>query len=79
MTSMLNACAISTCPGGDLSIPLWGPDARDPIEVCRPLGIEVYQPAPELLAGWQPPKPSDYRGLHGLRQAVGAEAARSQR
>ena len=35
-------CALSTCPGGDLSVPLWGPDARDPLEVCRPLGIEVY-------------------------------------
>ena len=35
-------CALSTCPGGDLSVPLWGPDARDPLEVCRPLGVEVY-------------------------------------
>ena len=35
-------CAISACPGGDLSVPLWGPDARDPIDVCRPLGVEVY-------------------------------------
>ena len=46
-------CAISTCPGGDLSIPLWGPDARDPIEVCRPLGVEVWQPEAGLLAGWR--------------------------
>lgn len=59
-------CAISTCPGGDLSIPLWGPDARDPISVCRPLGVEVLQPDPALLAGWASPPPSDYRGLHGL-------------
>jgi len=66
-------CALSTCPGGDLSIPLWGPAARDPIEVCRPLGVEVYQPAPELLEGWQSPKPSDYRGLHGLAPAVGKD------
>jgi uncharacterized protein YcgI (DUF1989 family) len=64
-------CAISTCPGGDLSIPLWGPDARDPIEVCRPLGVEVYQPAPGLLEGWQPPAPSDYRGVHGLSGPAG--------
>ena len=63
-------CAISTCPGGDLSIPLWGPDARDPIEVCRPLGVEVYQPVPALLAGWTSPLPSDYRGNHGLRIGV---------
>ena len=38
-------CAISTCPGGDLSVPLWGPDAGDPLPTCRPLGIEIYQPA----------------------------------
>lgn len=59
-------CAISTCPGGDLSIPLWGPDAADPISVCRPLGVEVYQPNAELLEGWQSPQPPAYRGNHGL-------------
>jgi uncharacterized protein len=59
-------CAISTCPGGDLSIPLWGPDAGDPISVCRPLGVEVTRPAPELLEGWRPPASPAYRGLHGL-------------
>jgi len=32
-----------------------------------PLGVEIWQPAPELLAGWRPPSPSDYRGAHGLR------------
>lgn len=62
-------CALSTCPGGDLSVPLWGPDARDPIDVCRPLGVEVYRPDPALLAGWQSPPPANaaYRGQHGLR------------
>src|SRR5581483_5689635 len=71
-------CAVSTCPGGALAIPLWGPDARDPISVCRPLGIEVSQPAAELLEGWHPPAPSEYRGLHGLRgpDAPGAAEAR---
>jgi uncharacterized protein YcgI (DUF1989 family) len=59
-------CAISTCPGGDLSVPLWGPDAGDPLSVCRPLGVEVYQPAPALLEGWRSPAPADYRGTHGL-------------
>jgi uncharacterized protein YcgI (DUF1989 family) len=59
-------CALSTCPAGDLSIPLWGPDARDPLEVCRPLGVEVYRPADELTAGWNPPHPAAYRGLHGV-------------
>ena len=59
-------CAISTCPGGDLSIPLWGPAARDPIEVCRPLGVEIWQPEAGLLAGWHSPEPADYRGNHGM-------------
>ena len=59
-------CAISTCPGGDLSIPLWGPDARDPIEVCRPLGVDVWQPEARLPAGWQSPEPAAYRGNHGM-------------
>jgi len=59
-------CAISTCPGGDLSVPLWGPDAGDPLPTCRPLGVEIYQPAPELLADWQPPQPANYQGNHGM-------------
>ena len=67
-------CAISTCPGGDLSIPLWGPDAGDPLTVCRPLGVEVYAPDPALLAGWRSPAPSDYRGNHGLRPPGAGEA-----
>ncbi|MFW6075333.1 MAG: urea carboxylase-associated family protein, partial [Chloroflexota bacterium] len=33
--------AISTCPGGDLSVPLWGPDAGDPLPTCKPLGVRV--------------------------------------
>ena len=59
-------CALSTCPGGDLSIPMWGPDARDPLEVCRPLGVEVHALDPALLERWQPPKVAAYRGGHGM-------------
>ena len=59
-------CAISTCPGGDLSVPLWGPDAGDPLPTCRPIGVEVHEPAPSLLAGWSSPAPSDYGRTHGL-------------
>lgn len=66
--------ALSTCPGGDLSVPLWGPDARDPLEVCRPLGIEVYELDAALLDGWASPTVSPYRGVHGLR-ATEAEGA----
>lgn len=59
-------CALSTFPGGDLSIPLLGPDARDTLEVCHPLRVEVYDVPTELLAGWEPPRPAPYRGLHGV-------------
>jgi Uncharacterized conserved protein len=59
-------CAMSTCPGGDLSVPLWGPDARDPIDVCRPLGVEVYKVDPKLLEGWQSPPVAAYKGHHGM-------------
>jgi uncharacterized protein YcgI (DUF1989 family) len=60
-------CALSTCPGGDLSVPLWGPDARDPLEVCRPLGIEVYALDETLLTDFKPPPVAAYKGAHGLR------------
>jgi hypothetical protein len=60
-------CAISVCPHGDLSVPVWGPGAADALSVCRPLGVEIWQPAADLLAGWAPPVCSDYRGAHGLR------------
>ena len=59
-------CALSTCPGGDLSIPLWGPESRDPLEVCRPLGVELYELDEQLLRGWSQPICSPYQGRHGL-------------
>jgi uncharacterized protein YcgI (DUF1989 family) len=61
--------AISVCPHGDLSVPVWGPEAADPLATCRPLGVEIWQPAPELLEGWRSPSTSDYAGAHGLRQS----------
>ncbi|HEY7031285.1 MAG TPA: urea carboxylase-associated family protein [Thermomicrobiales bacterium] len=63
-------CAISNCPGGDLSVPLWGPEAGDPLPTCRPLGVEVYQPTAELLEGWSSPRPADYAGNHGMAMPV---------
>ena len=59
-------CALSTCPGGDLSIPLWGPEAGDPLPTCRPLGVEVYAVAPALLTGWTPSQTASYGGHHGM-------------
>ncbi|WP_263855667.1 DUF1989 domain-containing protein [Amycolatopsis eburnea] len=52
---------MKACPGGDLSVPLWGPGARDPI------GVEVFAPRPGLLEGWSPPARAAYRRLHGVR------------
>jgi hypothetical protein len=63
-------CALSTCPGGDLSVPLWGPDARDPIEVCRPLGVEVWKIDEAVLADWKPPQSPPYKGAHGMKLTI---------
>ncbi|WP_067479986.1 urea carboxylase-associated family protein [Nocardia amamiensis] len=60
-------CALSTCPGGDLSVPLWGPDASDRTDICRPLGVEVYRVTPTLLSSWTPPQRAAYRNQHGMR------------
>ncbi len=61
--------AASTCPGGDLSVPLWGPEAgREP--VCNPVQVEVFSLDPSLLKGWQPPKQSAYQGMHGSRHGL---------
>jgi uncharacterized protein YcgI (DUF1989 family) len=60
-------CALSACPGGDLSLPMWGPEATDTVDVCRPLEVEVYRLADALLEGWSEPKSPDYRGNHGLQ------------
>ncbi|GAB3458686.1 DUF1989 domain-containing protein [Streptomonospora sediminis] len=65
--------ALSTCPGGDLSVDLWGPEAGDPLSVCRPLAVEVLRPAENLLAGWSPPQRADYAGMHGVRAPQWAE------
>jgi uncharacterized protein YcgI (DUF1989 family) len=60
-------CAISTCPHGDMSVPIWGPKASgDPIDICRPIGVEVHAVKPDLLAGWEFPPVSTYKGLHGM-------------
>ena len=60
-------CALSNCPHGDMSIPIWGPNAADPLDVCRPIGIDVYDLDADLLKGWRAPAVADYRGTHGMR------------
>lgn len=60
-------CALSTCPGGDLSVHMWGPDAKDPLDLCNPLAVEVYKVDPSLLQDWEQPKVAAYSELHGLQ------------
>ncbi|TPE49650.1 urea carboxylase-associated family protein [Maribrevibacterium harenarium] len=60
-------CALSCCPGGDLSVDLWGPDAKDPLATCHRLEVEIFQVDPSALEGWCEPKSPAYKGGHGLK------------
>ncbi|KAI0403755.1 hypothetical protein F4802DRAFT_276733 [Xylaria palmicola] len=72
--------ALSTCPGGDLS--LWGFGAaseKEMVKCCRPLKVEVFrlQDASMLPgSGWKPAKPSSYRGMHGMMVPEGEHQAK---
>ena len=66
-------CALSTCPGGDLSAWGWhqaeegGGDERDMKSTCRPIRVEVMQVKDEeALKGWKRPEKSGYKGMHGM-------------
>jgi uncharacterized protein YcgI (DUF1989 family) len=59
----------STCPGGDLSVPLWGPEAGAK-PVCRPILAELFGVDDALLAGWTPPARVPYAGMHGRRHGL---------
>jgi uncharacterized protein YcgI (DUF1989 family) len=62
--------AASTCPGGDLALPLWGPGSGGEPN-CNPIKVEVFALPSETLAGWSPPASalddSDGELRHGLR------------
>ena len=60
-------CALSTCPGGDLSRFGWGGEAgqAEALGCCRPLGIEVYEIEDWTGISWKPPEPVAYGGRHG--------------
>ncbi|KAI4272534.1 MAG: hypothetical protein LQ337_005249 [Flavoplaca oasis] len=63
-------CALSTCPGGDLSAWGWGKDSGsdDMLDCCRPLGVEIFKLTDAtLLETWQPPECAGYSGIHGLQ------------
>lgn len=57
--------AASTCPGGDLAVPLWGPDAGGEPN-CNPIKVEVFQLDESLLRTWRSPHRASYLGGHGL-------------
>ncbi|MCH8559955.1 urea carboxylase-associated family protein [Nesterenkonia sp. DZ6] len=66
-------CALSTCPGGDLSVHMWGPDAattEEQLEHCHPLGVQVFAVEEEALGAWRPPETATYRGRRGRHGLV---------
>ncbi|WP_111733256.1 urea carboxylase-associated family protein [Roseovarius amoyensis] len=52
--------ALSACPGGDCST-----EHSSDAAACHPLLVEVFQPRPETLKGWQSPSPNGYDRSHG--------------
>ena len=52
--------ALSACPGGDCSA-----EHSSDTAACFPLLVEVFDPAPGALDGWQPPASSSYDRTHG--------------
>ncbi|KZT38185.1 hypothetical protein SISSUDRAFT_986622 [Sistotremastrum suecicum HHB10207 ss-3] len=66
-------CALSTCPGGDLSKAMWGegsegedPNVDPTLECCRPLKVEVWELPEESLKDWKHFTAAKYEGSHGL-------------
>jgi uncharacterized protein YcgI (DUF1989 family) len=57
--------AASTCPGGDLAVPIWGPGSGARPN-CNPIRVEVFHLPDDLLAGWTPPARAAYRGAADL-------------
>lgn len=63
-------CAMSACPGGDLSVYGWGGDsAQRMLDTCRPLGVAVYEieGKEEILKTWKESQTPGYKGMHGLK------------
>ncbi|KAK1491398.1 uncharacterized protein CLUP02_17077 [Colletotrichum lupini] len=67
--------ALSTCPGGDLSLWGFGEDSEEEmIKCCRPLKVEVFRLEDESLlqrGGWKPAEVSKYSGRHGMSIPLG--------
>ncbi|PWR01362.1 hypothetical protein DKT77_17520 [Meridianimarinicoccus roseus] len=52
--------ALSACPGGDC-----GSAHSNDTATCFPLRVDVLDPAPGSMDGWQPPAPNAYDRSHG--------------
>ncbi|KAJ1333848.1 hypothetical protein MN608_03845 [Microdochium nivale] len=67
--------ALSTCPGGDLSLWGFGADSDEAmLKCCRPLRVEVFRLEDEGLlhrSGWRPAEVSGYNGRHGMTVPIG--------
>ena len=59
--------ALSACPGGDLSAPMFGDGSEDAVDHCHPLRVTVYALPEDLLGDWTEPESPNYRGGHGLK------------
>ncbi len=64
----------SACPGGDLAVPMWGPDAGAEPN-CNPIGVQVLRLDPAALEGWAPNVASTYAGMSDLRHGLRSPAA----
>lgn len=68
-------CALSTCPGGDLSAWGWSQadesgaeKGRDMRSTCRSIKVEVLELKDQgALEGWKRPERSAYKGYHGMK------------
>ncbi|KAK4176567.1 hypothetical protein QBC36DRAFT_329023 [Triangularia setosa] len=59
--------ALSTCPGGDLSLWGFGADSEKEMEkCCRPLKVEVFRLEDGGLLEWEGSEVAGYKGNHGL-------------
>lgn len=68
-------CALSTCPGGDLSVHGWGEESMAAtLATCKPLGVEVWEiddgVKEIVLEGWKESERPGYAGGHGVTMPV---------
>jgi uncharacterized protein YcgI (DUF1989 family) len=67
-------CALSTCPGGDLSKWGWAEEGDPMKSTCRGIRVEVWEIRDkEVLEGWKGSEVSGYKGGHGMVVPVGED------